>query len=354
MKSERRAEAAWVESRKRWQINVQKDGLRKTFTSSIEGRKGKHDAEAKADHWLSTMLSDQRFGDALDAFLEDKSKAVKAQTYAVIQIKANAYLRTIPAGKRLNTISAYDWQGIITEMANNGKAESYCRGMITLIHEFVNYCLLRKWDIEEIRTGTLIVPEGAKEKKEKRALTAEQVNALLALDPDEFQDANLFKLAVLTGLRRGELINLKWADIKDGLLTVQAGKTANAKRTMPLQPDAQTLLQTHKERLFALGRITENVFPDERTALPIKEPTLNKHWGKIQQAINADGITTHELRHTFISVMQGEIPTELLKQIVGHSTSMDTFGVYGHQTEKDRATAKQAVTGAFKKFRKAE
>lgn len=44
--------AKWVESRKRWQVNVQKDGTRKTFTSSIPGRNGQREANAKADAWL--------------------------------------------------------------------------------------------------------------------------------------------------------------------------------------------------------------------------------------------------------------------------------------------------------------
>ena len=50
--SERKNEAVWTESRKRWQINVQVDGVRKTFTSSFPGRRGKADAERKADRWL--------------------------------------------------------------------------------------------------------------------------------------------------------------------------------------------------------------------------------------------------------------------------------------------------------------
>ena len=52
----RKTEAAWIESRKRWQINVQIEGERRTFTSSSPGRKGKIEAEKKADHWLESRL----------------------------------------------------------------------------------------------------------------------------------------------------------------------------------------------------------------------------------------------------------------------------------------------------------
>lgn len=44
--------AVWVEGRHRWQINVQKDGVRKTFTSAKPGRTGQREANRKADEWL--------------------------------------------------------------------------------------------------------------------------------------------------------------------------------------------------------------------------------------------------------------------------------------------------------------
>lgn len=50
--SNRKTEASWVESRQRWQINVQRNGQRRTFTSSVQGKRGKIEAEQKADVWL--------------------------------------------------------------------------------------------------------------------------------------------------------------------------------------------------------------------------------------------------------------------------------------------------------------
>ena len=44
--------AVWLEKYGRWQINVQKDGKRKTFSSYKPGRAGQREANAKADAWL--------------------------------------------------------------------------------------------------------------------------------------------------------------------------------------------------------------------------------------------------------------------------------------------------------------
>ena len=52
--------AQWIESRNRWQINVQKDGIRKTFTSSTPGRTGQREANAKADAWLDDGINNTK------------------------------------------------------------------------------------------------------------------------------------------------------------------------------------------------------------------------------------------------------------------------------------------------------
>jgi len=74
--SERKNEAAWIESRNRWQINVQADGVRKTFISSKPGKKGKIEAERKADEWLETQIigGNTRCNVLLDLFLAQKKQ----------------------------------------------------------------------------------------------------------------------------------------------------------------------------------------------------------------------------------------------------------------------------------------
>ena len=41
--------AEWLEEQRRWQIKVQRDGVRRTFTSSVPGRAGQREANQKAD-----------------------------------------------------------------------------------------------------------------------------------------------------------------------------------------------------------------------------------------------------------------------------------------------------------------
>lgn len=55
MPTKRRSEAIWIESKAYWQIKVQKDDVRKAFTSAVKGRKGKHEAEPKQINGLKKV-----------------------------------------------------------------------------------------------------------------------------------------------------------------------------------------------------------------------------------------------------------------------------------------------------------
>ena len=60
-------------------------------------------------------------------------------------------------------------------------------------------------------------------------------------------------------------------------------------------------------------------------------------------------VSAYEMRHTFVSVAK-KLPAGEVKDLVGHSEDMDTFGVYGHAlTGEDTETA-QAVNGMFLKL----
>lgn len=59
--------------------------------------------------------------------------------------------------------------------------------------------------------------------------------------------------------------------------------------------------------------------------------------------------TLHELRHTTVSLVKTELPEDLLKQMIGHSDSMDT-GRYKHEVEGDLEKTAKIVEGVFSKI----
>ena len=66
---------------------------------------------------------------------------------------------------------------------------------------------------------------------------------------------------------------------------------------------------------------------------------MRKQWNKLKAERDLSG-SVYSLRHTFITLMKNVMPEQMIKDIVGHSVSMDTFGTYGHIMESEsRQTA---------------
>ena len=128
--AERKNEAAWVESRKRWQINVQASGVRKTYISTLAGRRGKADAERKAEKWLEDhTTSEKTRADVLlvqytDYLKETKSKSHATQYGGFIRL----YIQPIIGVIRMNKLTEGNLQAVIDlTYSKNNLAEKTLR-----------------------------------------------------------------------------------------------------------------------------------------------------------------------------------------------------------------------------------
>lgn len=358
MTTKRRAEALWIESRKRWQINVQRDGIRKTFTSSNPKRAGKREAEEKADHWLETFETQQRFSAAWEAYMLDKQKAVSASSYKRYQSIEKLIKPEIAPAKYIDRITIYDWQGIIDKTADAGSSKSNLDLIRLLIIGFTEYARRRGWACKEIRSGDLNTDAG-KEKKARRALNKNELASLMALDYDFSRLAYAFKFMALTGIRRGEMMGLQWSDVSSAeskmqitraindLGEITGGKTANAARTVPLTRAALDVLDAQRKALAHESIVSPYIFPDV-LGMPLASSAVENEWKRIR---SETGITTviHELRHTYISIVKSDVPLEALKTMIGHSASFDTIQTYGHETDGEAARTARMVEEAFKR-----
>lgn len=73
---------------------------------------------------------------------------------------------------------------------------------------------------------------------------------------------------------------------------------------------------------------TESVFEIE------SQSTFRHRWQKYCQVNQLDYVSLYELRHTFVSIAKSLSDGEL-RQLVGHSKSMDTYGIYSHEVQND-------------------
>lgn len=360
MKKLRTNEAAWSESGNRWRISVQRDGERKTFYSSKAGKKGKLEAERKADEWLERgEVKEMRFGAAYDKFIEDKKRECGTAWVTKLEGIGRVWLKPAIEHKYVSKITQQDWKNVILDAYEQGKSKKTLEGIRGTITNFVQWC--DDNDIETLPLKALKIPSDAPV-GERNIIQPESIKRLMQENTINHHGHEVecwyihaWRLMVVLGLRRGEVCGLQRDDIKDGKLSIKRsvnslgevtqGKTRAAQRTIVVPAHAQKILDGQAAMLRQAGIVSRWIFPDGDGNM--SDPnSVYKRWLAYARQHNIKS-SLHELRHTHISLMQDTVPENMLKRMVGHTKNMDTFGVYGHEVDGEAQKAAALVDGVF-------
>lgn len=335
--------AVWMENQSRWQIKVQKDGERRTFYSRKKGRVGQREANAKADAWLDDGIGKvQRFEKAWDLFIADQKGRVSASALHPIQSMGKVWILPAVGSKKLDSVTEAHLQQIINAAHQSGKSKKTLMDMRTNIKAFYKFC--RKAKLSTMIPEDIMIPQSAP-KVGKEILQPEHLRLLIE---ESRRDPDLapYVLQALTGLRPGELLGLRKSDRRGNYIFVQrsinergeitAGKTENARRRVLLVGDALT----------AWDSICREA--DENDLfLGISQKTYRYRLARFCQDQKLGyTVTPYGLRHTFVSIAK-TLPAGLVKEQVGHSASMDTYGIYGHAIDADESLLGAALQGVF-------
>ena len=196
-----------------------------------------------------------------------------------------------------------------------------------------------------------------KENNERiRYLTEDEIELLLAECPKHLK--RIIECALNTGMRRGEILSLKWPQVKDGFIYLQKTKT-NKARQIPINDDlAKVLSESRRENQLK----SEYVFPFRKGehALKGEKPVRQRKGlaptpeaiGSIKTAFNAavsragiEDFRFHDLRHTFAShmVMRGATIKEV-QEILGHKNISMTMR-YAHLSQEHKEKAVNLLNG---------
>ncbi len=186
-------------------------------------------------------------------------------------------------------------------------------------------------------------------KVEQQAWTAPELQAFLRQAAGHRLFAALW-LAATTGLRRSELLGLKWDDIdldaatlsiNRGLVSVgyelheSRGKTANSRRTVDLDATTVEILGALKawqqaERNAAGIEPTRWVFADVE-GNPIHPHSISQAFERIVAHAGVPKIRLHDLRHTHGTLLIKEgVPVKVVSERLGHANPTFTIDTYQH------------------------
>lgn len=336
---------------RRWRILVWRDGKKVSFSSSIPGRAGRLDCKQKYDRWYyEEGTGEKTVGRVASEYLEDVRARCGENSAAYEQYECylRNYVLPVCAHKKMNIMTLRDWQGIINGATGENKplSEKTLKNLKAIINALIKFGY-EDYQCESLR-GSLYIPKGHS-KKEKEVLDREDVRRLL--EPSKLWYHPAFCLGVLTGLRPGEILGLQVDDVKKDRIYIRRsinarghitpGKNENSRRMIPIGELASSIIRQTIRRNEEANLRTPWIFCSQDGSQG-NQTRMRKHWAKLKEERELPG-TVYSLRHTFISLMKNVMPEAMIKDIVGHSTSMDTFGTYGHILPDDARNAAQII-----------
>ena len=146
--------------------------------------------------------------------------------------------------------------------------------------------------------------------------------------------ADIIRLLLLTGCRKGEIVRLRWSEVSHGALLLIDSKTGP--RKVPLNTQARRIIvrQPRGESPF--------VFP---SPLGRDRPRSNglRLWYRVRREAGIEDVRLHDLRHTHAShaVMNG-VPVPVVSRMLGHSNVSMTLR-YAHLADRDIEAAAERV-----------
>ena len=177
---------------------------------------------------------------------------------------------------------------------------------------------------------------------------------------------DIYNLAVLTGMRRGELAGLRWehVDLDHGKLSVATTlqrivgkgvvqgqpKTARGRRMLALSHSAVRLMQGVRsrqiERRLGAGpawKDTGYVFTQEDGS-PIDADRISKDFARIVRKAGLPYLTFHGLRHAHATLLlTAGVHPKVVSERLGHSNISITMDIYSHVLPDLQETAAQAI-----------
>jgi len=187
-----------------------------------------------------------------------------------------------------------------------------------------------------------------------------EVQAWSAAEVARFLDAarsslyyTVFHLALYTGMRRSELLALRWSDVDlllgqisvaRGLHVARGGeviftlpKSIKSKRTVALSPATIVMLRSHKEKAVQQCNTFGIVLTDQELVFahvdgtPWLPDSVSHAWTRIVRKVDIKPISFHGARHTHASLMlKQSIHPKVVQERLGHSTIALTLDTYSH------------------------
>ncbi|EOO20037.1 site-specific integrase [Bacillus cereus] len=324
---------------------------RRGFKSEKEAKEAliKFHADVLNDESLD--LSQMTYSKYLDEWFEERRISLQKSTYETHSIFCKNIIKPKLGHFKLQKIEPVHIQKFINNLANE---TDYSAHTIHLVFRIVNASLKKAKVMKLIKdnpaTGTTL-PK--KQRKEMNVWTLDQVNYFIRESKKVHRLTRIYVacvISLLTGMRQGEIMGLRWGDIdfdKNVIYIRQTltqaaeikvgAKNASSVRSIHIPDKLIGELKAHRktvleERLYYGEKYEDNdLVVGTRTGKPMIPRNLRKEFYNLTEKLGLPKIRFHDLRHTHATLLiQQNINVKLIADRLGHSDIETTLNTYSH------------------------
>ena len=333
------------------------------FKTEIEAKNARDKARVASTNGTYISPSKLLVGDFLTEWIGIHAQTLKPKTADDYERMITAYIKPRIGKLPISRLRPADVAKMYRELSEAGGAngEKLSGRTVAYVGAVLKNALAYAVEIEGLSPKNVAkgVPVPKNDKKVNEPFSVEEVRTFLSASKSHRLYA-LFRLAIYTGARKGELLALKWSDLdfehqslvisKNRLVVrgenvVQAStKGGEGRRTISLDPGTVEIMKEHRKRQFeerlkagSLWNETGYIFATE-FGEPINYGTPTQLFTKIKNRLNLPEQRFHDLRHFHATqLLKAGTPLHVVAHRLGHRDPMVTATTYAH------ITADQAV-----------
>jgi integrase len=261
--------------------------------------------------------------DLCDRFLAEYAPRKRPSTQYSYRTQIEGEIRPALRALKVADVTFADTDGFHRKLTNRGTPYRANR-VLALLSRMFSLAIRWQWRSDNPCRGV----ERNLEHKRKRYLTADELACLTAAlaEHSDRQAANIIRLLLLTGARRGEALAARWVDFDDGFATwVKPGATTKQKteHRVPLSAPARQLLSELRREV---PDDSAWLFPADKS----HRQDVREAWESLCRAAKIKGARVHDLRHTYASVLASAgHGLKIIGELLGH-TQPSTTDRYAH------------------------
>ncbi|MGF9909470.1 tyrosine-type recombinase/integrase [Brevibacillus porteri] len=335
------------------------------FRTKKEAEKAMVEAQAALQKGEYIEPSKKMFQDYLNEWIKSK-RNLGEQTLELYE----SYLRThiIPSLGQipLAKLTAHDVEMFLDSLHDKGLSPSTVKRIFSVVNASLNSAEIK--GIVSKNVANRVEKPQASSRRQLVVWEPEFVSDFLEKTKYASRYWIAVYLAVMTGMRQGEILGLRWSDIDfdNRNLTIQqtvnrhreikdGAKTKKSVRSVALSPETIEVLKEHRKLILQerveLGPDYQNndLVVCTQFGGPTTQRAIQKVWPNFLKKTGAPKITFHDLRHTHASLLikQG-VHIKVISERLGHSSITITMDKYGHLMPNMQAEAAEGLDSLLK------